>query len=171
MSYSGYPDHLLIPRIKASLSASNKTVYLISGSNRGIGYGLATLIAAHLDTIVFAGARDPAAQSLKDLAAKHPNVHPVKLTSGDQADNEAAIIEIQKTAGRLDVIIANAGIANTMGSVASTPPSAFREHWEVNTLGRAPVFRRGVAWRGVPQWQCWRVPTWHDEAFGWPPIL
>ncbi|KAJ7021298.1 hypothetical protein C8F04DRAFT_1195621 [Mycena alexandri] len=29
----------------------------------------------------------------------------------------------------------------------------------------APVFRRGVAWRGVPQWQCWRVPTWHDEAF------
>ncbi|KAJ7714548.1 hypothetical protein B0H16DRAFT_1807815 [Mycena metata] len=32
-------------------------------------------------------------------------------------------------------------------------------------LRGAPVFRRGVAWRGVPQWQCWRVPTWHDEAF------
>ncbi|KAJ7769001.1 hypothetical protein B0H16DRAFT_1452924 [Mycena metata] len=30
---------------------------------------------------------------------------------------------------------------------------------------RAPGFRRGVAWCGVPQWQCWRVPTWHGEAF------
>ncbi|KAJ7731605.1 hypothetical protein B0H16DRAFT_1665246 [Mycena metata] len=111
------------------MSPSNKTVYLISGSNRGIGYGLAALIAARPDTIVFAGARDPAAQSLKDLAAKHSNVHP------------AAIAEIQKTAGRLDVIIANAGIANTMGTVASTPPSAFREHWEVNTLGLIVLFQ------------------------------
>ncbi|KAJ7725786.1 hypothetical protein B0H16DRAFT_1895001 [Mycena metata] len=127
------------------MSPTNKTVYLISGSNRGIGYGLAALIAARPDTIVFAGARDPAAQSLKDLAAKHSNVHPVKLTSGDQADNEAAIAEIQKTAGRLDVIIANAGIANTMGSVASTSPSAFREHWEVNTLGPIVLFQAAHA--------------------------
>ncbi|KAJ7742648.1 hypothetical protein B0H16DRAFT_1464088 [Mycena metata] len=39
---------------------------------------------------------------------------------------------------------------------------------------RAPGFRRGVAWCGVPQWQCWRVPTWHGEAFVgtfWSPIL
>ncbi|KAJ7776294.1 hypothetical protein B0H16DRAFT_1859199 [Mycena metata] len=28
----------------------------------------------------------------------------------------------------------------------------------------APGFRRGVAWRGVPQWQCWRVPKWHVMA-------
>ncbi|KAJ6553733.1 hypothetical protein DFH09DRAFT_1495298 [Mycena vulgaris] len=88
---------------------SNKTVYLISGANRGIGYALAASLAARPDTVVFAGSRDPAAQSLKDLAAKHPNVHPVKLTSADQADNEAAIAEIQKIAGQLDVIIANAG--------------------------------------------------------------
>ncbi|KAJ7025652.1 major facilitator superfamily domain-containing protein [Mycena alexandri] len=29
----------------------------------------------------------------------------------------------------------------------------------VAAIAWAPVFRRGVAWRGVPQWQCWRVPT------------
>jgi NAD(P)-dependent dehydrogenase (short-subunit alcohol dehydrogenase family) len=85
------------------------TFLLVSGANRGIGYGLVATIAARPNTIIFAGARDPAAQSLKELAAKHSNVHPVKLTSGDKADNEAAIAEIQKTAGRLDVIIANAG--------------------------------------------------------------
>jgi norsolorinic acid ketoreductase len=127
------------------MSPSDKTVYLISGANRGIGYGLAALIAARPNTIVFAGARDPTAQSLKDLAAKHSNVHPVKLTSGDQADNEAAIAEIQKTAGRLDVLIANAGIAKYIGTLATTPLSEFRDHWEVNTLGIVVLFQAAHA--------------------------
>ncbi|KAJ6576949.1 hypothetical protein DFH09DRAFT_1450537 [Mycena vulgaris] len=120
---------------------SNKTVYLISGANRGIGYALAATLAARPDTVVFAGARDPAAHSLKDLAAKHPNVHPVKLTSADQADNEAAIAEIQKIAGQLDVIIANAGIAKHQGPLATTPISEFKDHWEVNTLGTVVLFQ------------------------------
>ena len=58
---------------------------------------------------MFAGARDPAAQSLKELSAQYPNVHAVKLTSGDKADNEAAVKFIEEKAGQLDVIIANAG--------------------------------------------------------------
>lgn len=81
----------------------------VTGANRGIGFGLTAVLAARPNTIVFAGTRDPAAQSLKDLAAKYPNVHAVKLTSGDKTDNEAAVAEIQKTTGQLDVIIANAG--------------------------------------------------------------
>jgi norsolorinic acid ketoreductase len=59
--------------------------------------------------IVFAGAHDPAPQSLKDLVAKHPNVHPIKLISGDEADKAAAAAEIQKTAGHLDIVITNTG--------------------------------------------------------------
>jgi norsolorinic acid ketoreductase len=130
----------------------------VSGANRGIGHGLATLLAARPNTIIFAGARDPAAQSLKDLSAKYPNVHPIKLTSGDQANNEAVASKIQSTAGQLDVVIANAGklttaflnytnskcipgIANHYGPVATTPASQFRDHWEVNTLGPVVLFQ------------------------------
>ncbi|KAJ7460722.1 aflatoxin biosynthesis ketoreductase-like protein nor-1 [Mycena latifolia] len=120
---------------------STKTVYLISGANRGIGYGLAATLAARPNTVVFAGARDPAAKSLKELSAKHPNVHPVKLTSADKADNEAAIAEIKKKAGQLDVIIANAGISNHYGPLATTPLEQFKEHWEVNTLGLVVLFQ------------------------------
>ncbi|KAJ7865229.1 hypothetical protein B0H13DRAFT_2236911 [Mycena leptocephala] len=120
---------------------SSKTVYLVSGANRGIGYSLTATLAARPNTIVFAGARDPAAQSLKDLSAKHPNVHPVKLTSGNKADNEAAITEIQKTAGQLDVIIANAGISNHYSPLASSPLDQFKDHWEVNTLGFVVLFQ------------------------------
>ncbi|KAJ7101411.1 hypothetical protein B0H15DRAFT_816029 [Mycena belliarum] len=120
---------------------SDNTVYLISGANRGIGFGLVVALAARPDTIVFAGTRDPAARSLRDLASKHANVYAVRLISGDKASNEAAITEIQKTAGRLDVIIANAGILNYYGPIASTPISQFNDHWEVNTLGPVVLFQ------------------------------
>lgn len=61
--------------------------------------------------VVFAGARNlGAATELKKLVDSHPNVvHAVKLTSGDLADNAAAVETIKKVAGRLDVVIANAG--------------------------------------------------------------
>ncbi|KAJ6581989.1 hypothetical protein B0H19DRAFT_984126 [Mycena capillaripes] len=120
---------------------SNKTVYLISGANRGIGFGLVATLAARPDDIVFAGTRDPAAKSLSDLAAKHPNVHAVKLTSGDKADNEAAITKIRDVAGQLDIIIANAAIATHVGPIATTPLDAFRDHFEVNTLGPIVLFQ------------------------------
>ncbi|KAF7345308.1 NAD(P)-binding protein [Mycena sanguinolenta] len=112
---------------------STKTVYLISGANRGIGYGLTSALAARPNTIVFAGARNPGAQSLTELAAKHPNVHPVKLTMADPVDNEAAIAHIQKTAGQLDVIIANVGVLQHIGPLVSTPLSQFQDHWEPRT--------------------------------------
>ncbi|KAJ7166411.1 aflatoxin biosynthesis ketoreductase-like protein nor-1 [Mycena crocata] len=123
------------------MSDTTQLVYLISGANRGIGYGLAAVLAARPNTIVFAGARDPKAESLKDLSAKYPNVHAVKLTSGDKTDNEAAIAEIKKTAGHLDIIIANAGISKYYGPLATTPLTEFRDHWEVNTLGVVVLFQ------------------------------
>jgi norsolorinic acid ketoreductase len=93
----------------------------VSGANRGIGYALAATLAARPNTIVFAGARDPAAQSLKDLVAKHSNVHPIKLTSGDVADNAAAAAEIEKIAGHLDVVIANAGTRHVFRTSIGLP--------------------------------------------------
>lgn len=81
----------------------------VTGANRGIGYGLAEALAKLPDTVVFAGTRDPAAASLKELATRYRNVHAVKVTSASPEDNKAAIAEIEKKAGQLDVIIANAG--------------------------------------------------------------
>ncbi|KAF8179347.1 hypothetical protein K438DRAFT_1843211 [Mycena galopus ATCC 62051] len=120
---------------------SAKTVYLISGANRGLGYGLSATLAARPNVIVFAGAREPAAESLQELAARYPNVHPVKLTAGDKADNEAAIAEIQKIAGQLDVVIANAGVVKYRGPLATTPLAEFRDHFKVNTLGLVVLFQ------------------------------
>lgn len=76
-----------------------------------VGLGLVTALASRDNVIVFAGARNPsAAEGLQALAKKYPGkFYPVKLTSGDKAENEAVAEFIQKTAGHLDVVIANAG--------------------------------------------------------------
>ncbi|KZO92366.1 NAD(P)-binding protein [Calocera viscosa TUFC12733] len=119
------------------------TVYLVSGANRGIGLGLVTTLAARPNVIIFAGARTPAsATNLKALEAKYPGkVHTVKLTSADKADNQAAVEEIKRVAGKLDVVIANAGIAKFLGSVLTTPEQELRDHYEINVIGPAVLFQ------------------------------
>ncbi|KAK7059776.1 NAD(P)-binding protein [Favolaschia claudopus] len=120
---------------------SGAIVYLVTGANRGIGFGLVAALAARPNTIVFAGARDPSAQALGDLAAKHTNLHPIKLTSADKADNDAAVAQIEKVAGRLDVIIANAAICDYYGPVVDAPVSVYQDHFEVNSLGPLVLFQ------------------------------
>ncbi|KAJ6513652.1 NAD(P)-binding protein [Mycena vitilis] len=119
------------------MSPTSKTVYLVSGANRGIGLGLVTALAARPDTVVYAGARDlTKVPALDELAKKYPGVvHAVKLTSTDETDNKAAVKEIEAQQGRLDVVIANAGISKYYNTVLATPVQEFRDHWEVNTLG------------------------------------
>jgi len=119
------------------------TVYLISGANRGIGLGLVTALARRSNVLVFAGARNPAtAIDLKALVEKYPNkVYIVKLTSCDERENTAAIEEIRSIAGRLDVVIANAGIAQFYGPGLETAPDQMRQHFEINVVGTLVLFQ------------------------------
>jgi NAD(P)-dependent dehydrogenase (short-subunit alcohol dehydrogenase family) len=75
------------------------------------GLGFVTALARRENVIVFAGARDPStASALHELQEEHPGkVFLLKLISADEAGNRAAIQEIKEKAGRLDVVIANAG--------------------------------------------------------------
>jgi NAD(P)-dependent dehydrogenase (short-subunit alcohol dehydrogenase family) len=75
------------------------------------GFGLVKALSARDNTIVFAGARDPAAaKDLQALAAARPGkLYIVKLVSGDAEGNAAAVSFVKEKAGRLDVVIANAG--------------------------------------------------------------
>ncbi|KAL8287356.1 hypothetical protein RQP46_003808 [Phenoliferia psychrophenolica] len=124
---------------------ATKTVYLVSGANRGIGLGLVTRLAEDPKNIVFAGARDPSkADELAALIKKHSNVHVVKLVSADLENNQQAIAEIQKKAGQLDVVVANAGIGKGHGTAETLPLSDYRENWEVNTLGVVALYQASL---------------------------
>jgi NAD(P)-dependent dehydrogenase (short-subunit alcohol dehydrogenase family) len=65
----------------------------------------------------------------------------VKLTSGDEADNKAAVAEVKRVAGRLDVVIANAAIGVPTGPVLETSAQAMAEHFAVNTIGPLVLFQ------------------------------
>jgi norsolorinic acid ketoreductase len=85
----------------------------VTGAARGIGYKLVEELSARPNTIVYAGVRSfplAADQALSQLVAKLPHVvFPIKLTSADPADNQAAAESINAKVGKVDVIIANAG--------------------------------------------------------------
>jgi NAD(P)-dependent dehydrogenase (short-subunit alcohol dehydrogenase family) len=167
------------------------TVYLITGANRGLGmsfrthinmkhqsrvvadsmydrtgFGFVQAILERPDVVVFAGARDPSrADKLKALAAEHPNkIHVVKITSADETDNKAAVEEIKRIVGRLDIVISNAGkqpptiqtggihlfgISHTFflafsdmsGPVIATPTKMMTDAFAVNALGTLVLFQ------------------------------
>ncbi|TRM59434.1 NAD(P)-binding protein [Schizophyllum amplum] len=113
------------------------TVYLISGANRGIGLGFVEVLVQRDGVIVFAGVRDPAsAAALEKLRATHPDkLHIVRLVSADRVSAAAAVADIERVTGHLDVVIANAGIAQDYSLALEVSPEAMMRHYEVNVVG------------------------------------
>ncbi|KAJ7607688.1 hypothetical protein FB45DRAFT_763940 [Roridomyces roridus] len=58
-----------------------------------------------------------------------------KFIANDKPSNEAAVAEINKVAGQLDVVVASAGILDQFGQTATADPASFLEHYQINTLG------------------------------------
>ncbi|GAA6021586.1 hypothetical protein JCM10207_005075 [Rhodosporidiobolus poonsookiae] len=124
-----------------SVSASEKTVYFISGANRGIGFGLVKSLAARLNVLIFATARNPSkADALNSLAKETGNIEVVKLESVSEEDAQAAAKLVEEKAGKVDVLIANAGIAEGYGPAESHALDLYRQHYEVNVLGPLVLF-------------------------------
>jgi norsolorinic acid ketoreductase len=95
---------------------------LVTGASRGLGLAFVEELAARPDTIVFAGIRTfplIADAPLARLAAEHPDVvYPIQISSANEVDNATAANFIKEKAGRVDVIIANAGehcLPSTLG--------------------------------------------------------
>jgi NAD(P)-dependent dehydrogenase (short-subunit alcohol dehydrogenase family) len=91
---------------------------VISRTINSTGLGFVKSLVKRDDAIVFAGARTPAAaKELQDLATQFPDkLHIVKLESGSEKDSRAAVEQVKRIAGRLDVVIANAGEKHPMHS-------------------------------------------------------
>ena len=116
---------------------ASKVVYVVSGANRGLGYGVVEQLAKRDAAIIYAGARDPSkADKLQQLAKQHANVRVVQLDAKSEADHSALAVRVEKEAGRADVVWANAGICTTSdwAPAHSVSIAAIREHIEVNTF-------------------------------------
>jgi NAD(P)-dependent dehydrogenase (short-subunit alcohol dehydrogenase family) len=115
-------------------------VALVSGANRGIGLETVRQLS-RLGLIAVIGSRDlakgqAAAEALK---AEGFEVAVVVLDVADPTTIPAAVGEVERLFGRLDVLVNNAGIVldgpSSGASVASVDPEVVRRTFETNVMG------------------------------------
>ncbi len=111
---------------------SNRT-WLVTGASRGLGRALVDAVLDSGDTVV-ATARD--ASSLDDLATKYGEDR-LLLRNLDVTDRDRTfrvVEEVARTAGRIDVLVANAGYG-LAGGVEEVTEAEARDQVEVNLFG------------------------------------
>jgi len=111
-------------------------VALVTGANKGIGREIARQLAG-LGFIVFAGARDPerGEASAATLREEGLDVRFVKLNVTKTATILAAARRIGAEAGRLDVLINNAGIGILRKPPAVLTAADVRTVYDTNVFG------------------------------------
>ena len=137
---------------------SEKTIVLVTGANKGIGYEIAAGLGA-LGWTVGVGARDEERReaAVEKLRAGGVEAFGVPLDETDDASVAAAARLIEERTGRLDVLVNNAGV--TGGGPQEpivTDPAAVRAAVETNVIGvlrvtnaMLPLLRRSASPRIV----------------------
>lgn len=115
--------------------------WLITGASRGLGRELteAALAAGHR---VVAGARRP--EQLDDVVTRYGSrILPVRLDVTDPAAAEAAVRATTETFGSLDVVVNNAGYADS-APIEEMAADDFRAQVETNLFGVVHVTRAAL---------------------------
>ncbi|WP_329329849.1 SDR family oxidoreductase [Streptomyces mirabilis] len=141
---------------------SETKIALVTGANKGIGYEIATGLGA-LGYRVGVGARDEARResAVEKLRAAGVDAFAVPLdVTGDQSVTDAAEL-VERQAGRLDVLVNNAGISGETGPGWVQDPTTLdldvvRTVVETNVIGvirvtnaMLPLLRRSTSPRIV----------------------
>ena len=121
---------------------------LVTGSSRGIGLAIATVLAEAGATVAVnarhAEACDTAAGG---IAAAGGRALAVPGHVGDAAACEAVVAEVMRQAGRLDILVNNAATNPQFGPILDADEGAISKIWEVNVMGPIRLTRHAVdAW-------------------------
>jgi len=111
-------------------------VALVTGANRGIGERIAADLA-DLGATVYAGARDPGSVTAAGQRA-------VELDVTDEASVAAALGRVEEEAGRLDVLVNNAGVHGPAGALGDLDSAAVEHTLRVNLHGPVLVTRQAL---------------------------
>lgn len=111
-------------------------VALVTGANRGIGREIAKGLA-DLEATVFAGVRD----ADYDVPA---GTTPVELDVTEESTLERAVDRVVSTAGRLDVLVNNAGVGGRGAPLHELDTGAFDRVLDVNLRGPALLAKHAL---------------------------
>jgi len=109
-------------------------VMLVTGASRGIGAAVARLAAAAGYTVVvnYTASTDAAAAVVDEIGN---DSFAVQADVGDEGAVLAMFAEIDDRCGRLDVLVNNAGIAGSYGTLDTYTAEALERLWAVNLTG------------------------------------
>ena len=108
-------------------------VVLVTGANSGIGESAAAAFVEAGATVFGIGRRD-----LDAARARHPKIHWLLADVSKASEVKAAVDALLKEAGRLDVVVNNAGIF-APGPLEQTTEAAMRTQFEINVYGTTYV--------------------------------
>ncbi|GGU96778.1 short-chain dehydrogenase [Actinomadura cremea] len=113
------------------------SITLITGANRGLGFETARRLVAAGHT-VFAGARDV---RRGEDAARALGARPLRVDVTDDESVRRAAARVRDEAGRLDVLVNNAGIVGARKPVADTTADDMLACYDTNVFGVVRVMR------------------------------
>ena len=115
-------------------------VVLVTGANSGIGES-AAFAFQEAGASVFGIARRK--EAIEAARKKHPHIHWLLADVSNESDVNAAVATLVKEAGRLDVIVNNAG-GGTFASLADSTADSVRSQFESNVFGPTFVVRAAL---------------------------
>jgi NAD(P)-dependent dehydrogenase (short-subunit alcohol dehydrogenase family) len=131
---------------------SAERIALVTGANQGVGFEVATKLAANGVT-VYVGSRD-LGRGEAAAATIGAGATALQIDVTDLASIAAAAERIRAEHGRLDLLVSNAGISNTGGGGSATPEEMaasstastasldeVRAIWDVNVFGVLAVYQ------------------------------
>jgi len=117
-------------------------VALITGGNRGIGFGMAEALAqAGADVVIWGSNADYNKAAEEKLTNYGVRVKAQRVDVADEHAVAAGMLEAVEAMGRIDTVIANAGIGGGAKSFAEFPTDVYRRVLSVNLDGVFFTFR------------------------------
>lgn len=118
------------------MSAIKDKIVLITGGSKGIGYGIAEVLLREGAKVAITSRTQAAADEAATKLRKNfkGEILALKADVRDSLSQEGAVNEILRKFGRLDVLIANAGLGY-FGSIETLTPDQWNETIETNLTG------------------------------------
>lgn len=120
-------------------------VAIVTGASRGIGRATAEALAEQgaLVVVNYARGEAQAAEVVAGILARGGKAEAVRFDVAQSAETEAAIADVAKRHGRLDILVANAGIAID-GLLIQLKDDALEQQLAVNLRGAIASARAGI---------------------------
>ncbi|MBM4426072.1 MAG: SDR family oxidoreductase [Chloroflexi bacterium] len=123
-------------------------VIVITGSTKGIGYGLAEEFLKRGQQVVVSGRnQERLDKAVSALAAKHKNVAGYLCDVTKYDDNEKLFVFAKEKFGRVDIWVNNAGVAHPMTNVWDLPLDVIQDSVNANVYGS--IYGSRVAIKGM----------------------